>query len=117
VDAVRREIQVPAHEVYRHGAFSKELAVLVSRTLAGLAVGQVVYAVTVLLRQSLFDAGAPRAVCEAAAVLLCVKWIGSRPVIHPLGLRVASSLAALTTCAFLLVRVARLARVLKERGE
>jgi putative peptidoglycan lipid II flippase len=99
--------------VYRHGVFTESLAHLVSHTVAGLALGQVFYASTVLLRQFLLVAGAPWAVCEAAAVFLGVKVLGNLALVHPFGVpgvALASSLAALATCGFLVIRVLRLAR-------
>ena len=99
--------------VYRHGAFTETLAGLVSHTVAGLALGQVFYASTVLLRQFLLVAGAPWAVCEAAAVFLAVKWIGNMALVRSFGVpgvALASSLAALATCGFLVVRVLRLGK-------
>jgi len=103
--------------VYRHGSFSEDLALLVSETVAGLAVGQVFFASSVLLRQFLLVAGAPWAVCEAAAVFLGMKWIGNAALIHVLGLpgvALASSVAALATCAFLVIRVLRVAAESRE---
>jgi len=98
--------------VYRHGVFTENLAGLVSHTVAGLALGQVFYASSVLLRQFLLIAGAPWAVCEAAAVFLGVKLLGNMALVHSFGVpgvAFASSLAALATCGFLVVRVLRLA--------
>jgi putative peptidoglycan lipid II flippase len=97
--------------VYRHGAFTDSLTDLVSRTLVALALGQVFYAASVLLRQFLLVAGAPWAVCEAAAVFLMVKWLGNMVFVPSLGVpgvALASSLAALATCTLLSVRVLRL---------
>jgi putative peptidoglycan lipid II flippase len=100
--------------VYRHGVFTESLAVLVSHTVAGLALGQVFYAGSVLLRQFLLVMGAPWAVCEAAIVFLAAKWVGNVAFMKLFGLpgvALASSLAALVTCAFLVVRVLRLAKL------
>ena len=105
--------------IYKHGAFTEDLAVLVSQTVAALAVGQVFYAGTLLLRQFLLAAGAPWAVCEAAAVFLGVKWLGNSLLIGPFGLpgvALASSLAAFLTCAFLAVRVSYHAMAYREAG-
>jgi putative peptidoglycan lipid II flippase len=99
--------------VYRHGLFTDDLAGLVSHAVAGLALGQVFYASSVLLRQFLLVAGAPWAVCEAAAVFLAVKVFGNIVLVRPFGVpgvALASSLAALVTCGFLVVRVLRVAR-------
>ena len=105
--------------VYKHGLFREDLAALVSRTVAGLALGQIFYACSVLLRQFLLVAGKPWAVCEAAALFLGVKWIGNALLLRPFGLAgvaLASSFAAFTTCGYLAVRVIRLARTLGVRG-
>lgn len=99
--------------VYRHGAFTESLASLVNETVAALALGQVFYASMVLLRQFLLVAGAPWAVCEAAAVFLAVKWLGNLVLVRSFGVpgvAFASSLAAFATCGFLVTRVLRLAR-------
>jgi putative peptidoglycan lipid II flippase len=98
--------------VYRHGSFTEDLAVTVSHTVAALALGQVFYATSVLLRQFLLVAGAQWAVCEAAAIFLLVKWVGNTVLIARLGVpgvALASSAAAVCTCAFLVVRTFRIA--------
>jgi putative peptidoglycan lipid II flippase len=106
--------------VYRHGAFTESLASVVSDTVAGLALGQVFYAASVLLRQFLLVAGAPWAACEAAAVFLMVKWLGNIAFVRSFGVpgvALASSLAALATCTFLGVRVLRLRKRSPGTGE
>jgi putative peptidoglycan lipid II flippase len=103
--------------VYKHGVFTEGLALQVGNTLAGLALGQVFYATMVLLRQFLLVAGLPWAVFQAAAVFLVVKWIGNLwllPTFGLPGIALASSAAALTTCAFLLARVLHLVGVSEE---
>ena len=99
--------------VYRHGEFTESLANLVNHTVGALALGQVFYAGTVLLRQFLLVAGAPWAVCEAAAIFLAVKLAGNVVLVPSLGVpgvALASSLAAVATCGYLVIRVLRLAR-------
>ena len=106
--------------VYRHGAFTETLAGLVAHTVAGLALGQIFYATTVLLRQFLLVAGAPWAVCEAAAVFLAMKVLGNLVLVRSFGVpgvALASSLAALATCGFLVIRVLRLVRESRGAGK
>jgi putative peptidoglycan lipid II flippase len=98
--------------VYRHGAFTDNLASTVGDTVGGLALGQAFYASTILLRQFLLVAGAPWAVCEAAALFLIAKWVGNALLLSRFGVpgvALASALAALITCAYLSIRVMRLA--------
>ena len=97
--------------VYRHGRFDESLAVLVSQTAAALALGQIAYATFVLLKQFMLVARAPGALLEGSALYLVAKWIGNRLLVDRLGLPgigLASSLAAVVTCAYLIIRLLRL---------
>jgi len=99
--------------IYQHGAFSQAMTSAVAHSAAALALGQVAYAGTVLLRQFLLVAGAPWAVLEGATVFLLSKWLGNLALTAHLGvpgIALASSFAALSTCAYLAVRVIRVAR-------
>jgi putative peptidoglycan lipid II flippase len=98
--------------VYQHGTFDDAMTVAVSGTLAALAIGQVAYASAVLLRQFLVVAGAPWAAFQGAGVFLTVKVIGNAiftPHFGLPGIALASSIAALTMCLFLALRVRRMA--------
>jgi putative peptidoglycan lipid II flippase len=100
--------------IYERGRFDEEMTQLVASAVSGLAIGQVAYASSLLLRQFLLVAGVPWAVFQGAAVFLAVKWLGNVALTETLGLpgiAVSSSLAAISMCAFLASRVWRIAKL------
>jgi len=62
-------------------------------------------------------AGAPWALFEASAVFLAVKWVGNLALADRFGvpgIALSSSLAAASTCGYLVVRLIRTARGARE---
>ena len=103
--------------IYQHGVFDEGMTLTVTQAVAGLALGQVAYASSVLLRQFLLVAGAPWALFEASAVFLAVKWVGNLALADRFGvpgIALSSSLAAASTCGYLVVRLIRTARGARE---
>jgi putative peptidoglycan lipid II flippase len=102
-----------ARLVYRHGTFDESLTLLVGRTAAALALGQVAYAIFVLFKQFMLVVAKPVALLEASAVYLVAKWVGNRSLVGSMGLpgiALASSIASALACAYLLLRLWALRR-------
>jgi putative peptidoglycan lipid II flippase len=96
--------------VYRHGSFDASLAKVVSQAASALALGQIPFAALILLKQFFIALDTPMAALEAAAVYLAAKWVGNTLLTDRLGLpgvALASSVACVAVCGYLVLRLRR----------